>query len=206
MTEPTLTEALPDLTLRQCMDRWRIRSTNAVKARAASLGVQLRRESSTRTVWPAGDLPLGDRLNDHLQQPGANLRNFPEALPPEPRYLPNEPALMAPAAGTDDMPPLSLPAPAAGSDGPAMLAALLAALTPAPALPQPPDPLAVARGLSDAAGLGAWLTTAEMAQLLRVSPGTVRSWGDGHQPRPGFRLERRRDGSAVWWRVTAVTS
>jgi hypothetical protein len=205
MTQPT-PEALPDLTLRQCMDRWAIRSPNAVKARAASLGVQLCRQSSTRTVWPAADLPLGDRLNDHLQQPGANLRNFPEALPPEPRYLPNEPALMAPAAGSDDMLPLSLPAPAAGSDGPAMLAALLAAVAPAPALPQPPDPLAVARGLSDAAGLGAWLTTAEVAQLLGVAPATVRSWGDGHHPRPGFRLDRRRDGSAVWWRVTAVTS
>lgn len=203
MTETTLAEALPDLSLRECMERWRIRSTNAVKARAASLGVQLRRESSTRTVWPAADLPLGDRLNDHLQNPGANLRNFPEALPPEPRYLPNEPALMAPGAGTDDR---ALPSPAAGTDGPAMLAALVTALQAQPPAPQqPPDPLAVARALGDAAALGAWLTTAEVAQLLRVSPGTVRSWGDGHQPRPGFRLDRRREGPAVWWRVTAVT-
>ena len=84
--------------------------------------------------------------------------------------------------------------------------ALVTALQAQPPAPQlPPDPLAVARALGDAAALGAWLTTAEVAQLLRVSPGTVRSWGDGHQPRPGFRLDRRRDGSAVWWRVTAVT-
>lgn len=204
MTETTLAEALPDLSLRECMERWRIRSTNAVKARAASLGVQLRRESSTRTVWPAADLPLGDRLNDHLRKSGANLRNFPEALPPEPRYLPNEPALMAPGACTDDR---VLPSPAAGTDGPAMLAALVTALQAQPPAPQlPPDPLAVARALGDAAALGAWLTTTEVAQLLRVSPGTVRSWGDGHQPRPGFRLDRRREGSVVWWRVTAVTS
>lgn len=205
MTETTLAEALPDLSLRECMERWGIRSTNAVKSRAAALGVQLRRESSTRTVWPAADLPLGDRLNDHLRKSGANLRNFPEALPPEPRYLPNEPALMAPGAGTDD---LALPSPAAGTDGPAMLAALVTALQQAqPPAPQlPPDPLAVARALGYAAALGAWLTTGEAAQLLRVSPGTVRSWADGHQPRPGFRLDRRREGPTVWWRITAVTS
>lgn len=134
----------------------------------------------------------------------AMKRAFPEALPPEPRYLPNEPALMAPGAGTDDR---ALPSPAAGTDGPAMLAALVTALQAQPPAPQmPPDPLAVARALGDAAALGAWLTTAEVAQLLRVSPGTVRSWGDGHQPRPGFRLDRRREGPTVWWRVTAVTS
>lgn len=134
----------------------------------------------------------------------AMKRAFPEALPPEPRYLPNEPELMAPGAGTDDR---ALMAPAAGTDGPVMLAALVTALQQAqpPAPQMPPDPLAVARALGDAAALGAWLTTAEVVQLLRVSPGTVRSWGDGHQPWPGFRLDRRRDGSAVWWRVTAVT-
>ncbi len=193
-------EALPDLTLREAMDRWGVRSPNAIKARAAALGVALRRESSTRTVWPAAHLPLGDRLNDHLQRPGANLRNFPEARPPEPRYLPHEP-------GPEGLAP-SLPAPAAVTDGPAMLAALVQALqrqqAPAPQLP-PPDPLAVARGLAEAATLGAWLTTAELAGLLRVAPSTVRSWADGHQPRPGFRLDRRREGVAVWWRVTAGT-
>jgi hypothetical protein len=28
---------------------------------------------------------------------------------------------------------------------------------------------------------------------------TVRSWSTGHHPRPGFELERRKDGAAVWW-------
>jgi transposase-like protein len=80
------------------------------------------------------------------------------------------------------------------------LAQLAAAMAPSP---PPADPLSVARGLSEAAQLGAWLSVAELARLLGVAPGTVRSWSSGHSPRPGFELERRKDGAAVWWRVTA---
>jgi hypothetical protein len=65
------------------------------------------------------------------------------------------------------------------------------------------DPLAVARGLAEAAALGAWLSTPELAQLLGMAPGTVRGWGTGHRPRPGFALERRKEGNALWWRVRA---
>jgi hypothetical protein len=72
----------------------------------------------------------------------------------------------------------------------------------APPLP-PADPLAVARGLAEAAALGAWLSTPELAHLLGMAPGTVRNWSDGHRPRPGFELERREDGASLWWRVVA---
>lgn len=58
------------------------------------------------------------------------------------------------------------------------LAQLAAAMAPPPA-----DPLAVARGLSEAVELGAWLSVAELARLL----------------------ERRKDGAAVRWRVTAAS-
>ena len=71
--------------------------------------------------------------------------------------------------------------------------------------PPPADPLAVARGLSEADDLGAWLSVAELARLLGVAPGTVRGWGNGHRPPPSFQLERRKDGGAVWWRVTAAS-
>ncbi|NDF52151.1 MAG: hypothetical protein EB116_19090 [Betaproteobacteria bacterium] len=102
-----------------------------------------------------------------------------------------------------------LPAPAsiALREGTAMLLALTQSLQqqgPAPR-PQQADSLAVARGLSDAADLRAWLTTAELAGLLRVAPSTVLSWADGQQPRPGFRLDRRRVGVGVWWRVSTCT-
>lgn len=184
---------MPDLTLAEAGERWGVSSRNSVKARAAALGVELRRESSTRTVWPAEFVPLGDQLAEHLQA-GGTLASFPGSLA----------SLTAPTDSGDGMPRrsagLSLPSPTAGTDGLAVLAQLAAAMAPPP---PPADPLAVARGLAEAAELGAWLTVAELARLLGVAPGTVRSWSTGHRPRPGFELERRKDGGAVWWRVTA---
>lgn len=205
-------EALPDLTLSEAAARWGVGSNNTIKARAAALGVPLRRESPTRTVWPAEHVALGDRLAEHLKRPGATLASFPEALP----------SVTAPTAGTDGTdgvsptaamapaPPrrhkrsadLTLTAPTDGTDGLTALAQLAAAMAP-PA--PPPDPLAVARGLAEAADLGAWLSTPELAQLLGMAPGTVRGWSTGHRPRPGFELERRKDGASVWWRVTEAT-
>lgn len=205
-------EALPDLTLSEAAARWGVGSNNTIKARAAALGVPLRRESPTRTVWPAEHVALGDRLAEHLKRPGATLASFPEALPSVP--APNggsdggsPTAAMAPAAHRVRGPhkrsaDLALTAATAGSDGLAALAQLAAAMAP-PA--PPPDPLAVARGLADAADLGAWLSTPELAQLLGMAPGTVRGWSTGHRPRPGFELERRKDGGSVWWRVTDAT-
>jgi hypothetical protein len=215
MAQPEPIDAAPDLTLSDAAARWGVSSSNTIKARAAALGVPLRRESSTRTVWPAADVALGDRLAAHLKQPGATLANFPEALPSVPSAGAGSGAdgllsVMAAGAGSGAPKParrgggaLSVPSAGAGSDGAALaaLAQLAAAINPAP----PADPLAVARGLSDAAALGAWLTPTELARLLGVAPGTVRSWSTGHRPRPGFELERRKDGASVWWRVSAST-
>lgn len=88
-----------------------------------------------------------------------------------------------------------------GLSGMEALAQLAAALSPASA----PDPLAVPRRLAEAADLGVWLTTPELAAVVGMAPGTVRGWSDGHSPRPGFVLERRKDGGSVWWRVAAGT-
>ena len=203
LSEPL--EALPDLTLAEAGERWGVSSRNSVKARAAALGVELRRESSTRTVWPAEFVPLGDRLAEHLQH-GGTLASFPGAMPSLTAATDSsdgfsQTAPMAPGDGSKGprrSAGLSVTAPTAGSDGLAALAQLAAALSPPP---PPADPLAVARGLADAADLGAWLSGQELAQLLGVAPGTVRSWSTGHRPRPGFELERRKDVAAVWWRV-----
>jgi len=200
-------EAQPDLTLSEAAARWGVKSNNAIKARARALGVELRRESPTRTVWPAADVPLGDRLADFLKQPGAKLADFPEALPSAGAGTDATPEAVPIAAADGGRQPrkrsgaLTLPSDGAGTDGLVALAQLAAAMAPQP----PADPLAVARGLAEAADLGAWLSGAELAQLLGMAPGTVRGWSDGHSPRPGFLLERRKDGAAVWWRVTAAT-
>jgi hypothetical protein len=185
-------EALPDLTLADCCERWNVSSRNAIKARAKALGVELRRESSTRTVWPAEHLPLGDDLAEHLKTPRGTLANFGRSLTP-------------PADGSDGVSPLapapskgrpvaSLTPPAGGTDG------LMALAQMAMALRLPADPLSVPRALREAAEMGAWLSNRELADLLGMSAATVRGWADGHSPRPGFRLARKTD-HGVWWRV-----
>jgi len=73
---------ITDLTLGQCGERWGLSSRNSVKARAKVLGVPLRRESSTRTVWPAEFVALGDQLHQHLGQ-RRTLADFVE--PSQPR-------------------------------------------------------------------------------------------------------------------------
>lgn len=55
--------------------------------------------------------------------------------------------------------------------------------------------------LEEAAELGAWLTSDEVAMLVNVLPLAVRLWRHGHRPRPGYRLTRRQEGRQVWWRV-----
>ena len=93
-------------------------------------------------------------------------------------------------------PPLPLTAPSASVPPPA---------PPLQAPPSPPAaPLAVARGLAEAAQLVAWLSGQELARLLGMARGTVGGWDSGHTPRPGFRLERRKDGGSVWWKVARL--
>jgi len=98
--------------------------------------------------------------------------------------------------------PSPKPAASAGPDPLLVLQQLAAAVASAipPASP-PQDPLAVARGLEEAARLRVWLSVAELAALLRLSVGTVRGWSSGHCPRPGVVLERCKQGGVVWWLV-----
>jgi predicted DNA-binding transcriptional regulator AlpA len=70
------TEALPDLTLAQCCERWKVKSRNAVKARAKALGVELEVVSSTCTIWPGEHVALGDALAEHLKTRGNTLADF----------------------------------------------------------------------------------------------------------------------------------
>jgi hypothetical protein len=197
----------PDLTLAEACERWGVSSRNTIKARAKALGVELRIESTTRTVWPAEYVPLGDQLAEHLKQRGGTLANFPGSVTALDASSDGGDgvSVMAPPAASDRgkrSGGLAVTAPAAGTDALAALAQLAAAMAPQP----PADPLAVARGLREAAELGAWLTTAELAQLLKVSPGTPAAWWKkGQAPRPGFALDRRKVAGAVWWRVSAST-
>jgi hypothetical protein len=162
----------PDLTLQECCERWGVSSRNSVKARAAALGVELRRESSTRTVWPREDLPLGDELHEHLQA-GGTLRDFPGALPqPAKPSAPKESALTA-AGGSSD----------------ALAMALLQFMQQQAPAPPAPDPLARARGMAQAADERLPLTTPELAELVGLDPDEVARLKAG-AVLYGFRLSR----------------
>ncbi len=201
MLSVTTTEALPDLTLAQCCERWGVSSRNSVKARARALGVELVAISSTCTVWPGEHVALGDELNRHLSPPNkGKLADFPHRLPSAAASTDasETQAMPAPAASTDRRPRPGLMAPTASTDAMTAFAAMLAAARPAPAA----DPLAVPRALTEAADGGHWLSTGELATLLGMHRSTVGKWEDGHCPRPGFQLQRRKDSGSVWWLVS----
>lgn len=159
--------------------RWGI-TANTVSRRLAFLGIKPIRQGNYRFIT-AEQLALGDELQQHILS-GKPMESFPRADQPEgglvARRVP-PPGLVAP-----QVPPEQL------------LAAIRAAM------PQPTvEPLRVARALAEAAHLGVALSSAELAEVLGMSASTVSSWGDGHQPRPGFTLQRQKVGAAVWWIV-----
>lgn len=132
-----------DLPLRDAEARWSI-SRNTLKSRAAALGVELIRVSSTDSRWPAAYVDLGDQLHQHLQAGGA-LKDFPGV----------KPAVTASKAITK------------AGDAELIAAAVAAVLAshthslPVSAV----DPLARAKGLADAADAGLVLTTDELVAL-----------------------------------------
>lgn len=164
----------PDLTLQECCERWGISSRNSVKSRAAALGVALRRESSTRTVWPREDVPLGDELHEHLQG-GGTLRDFPGALPQQSKPAP---ITTAPAG--------SLASVGGSSDAIALaLLQLLQQQTPAPSA----GPLARARAMAAAADERLPLTTPELAEVVGLDQEELAGLKAG-TVLYGFRLDR----------------
>jgi hypothetical protein len=62
-----------DLPIRELEARWGI-TRNALKSRAAALGVELVRVSSTDTRWPGAFIDLADDLHQHLQQGGMAIK------------------------------------------------------------------------------------------------------------------------------------
>lgn len=63
------------ISIAELEQRWSI-TRNTLKARAAILGVELIRISSTCTLWPHDQVAIGDALNAHLKsgQPSATFR------------------------------------------------------------------------------------------------------------------------------------
>jgi len=159
--------------------RWGI-TPNTVSRRLAFLGIKPERQGNLRYIT-AEQLALGDDLQSHIVS-GKPMELFPRADQPEGGLVARRVPSNGLVAGQVEQ-----------------LAAAMAA-----AMPQPPaDPLRRAKALAEAAELGVALSSAELAEVLGMSPATVSSWADGHQPRPGFKLLRckQKPGGAVWWVV-----
>lgn len=139
-----------DQPIRDLEAKWGI-SRNALKKRAAALGVELIRVSSTDTRWPAAYVDLGDQLHQHLQG-GGTLKDFPGSRV----------ALTASTTATSESKAITK-----GVDAEALAAVVATVIAqctsslPAAAA----DPLARAKGLAEAADHGLVLTTNELAAL-----------------------------------------
>ena len=162
--------------------RWGI-TANTVSRRLAFLGIKPERQGNLRYIT-AEQLALGDDLQSHIVS-GKPMELFPRADQPEGGLVTRRVSGSGLVTGQVEQ-----------------MAAMAAAM--AAAMPQPPvDPLRRAKALAEAAELGVALSSMELAEVLGMSPATVSSWADGHQPRPGFKLLRckQKPGGAVWWVV-----
>ena len=167
-----------DLPLRDAEARWGI-SRNTLKSRAAALGVDLIRVSSTDTRWPGAYVDLGDQLHQHLQS-GGTLKDFPGTNPVSARTTASK-------------------AIAKAGDAEAIAAAVAAVLaTHTFSLPAPSvDPLARAKGLADAADAGLVLTTDE---LVALGVKGVDGFADGDLAY-GYRFHKHNQRNRVLWTV-----
>ena len=162
--------------------RWGI-TANTVSRRLAFLGIKPERQGNLRYIT-AEQLALGDDLQSHIVS-GKPMELFPRADQPEGGLVTRRVSGSGLVTGQVEQM--------------AAMAAAMAAAMPA----APVDPLRRAKALAEAAELGVALSSLELAEVLGMSPATVSSWPDGHQPRPGFKLLRckQKPGGAVWWVV-----
>ena len=188
---------LPDVPLRDLEQRWGL-SRNGLKARARALGVELKRISSTLTVWPGDFVDLGDQLDDHLKA-GKPMGTFP-ALAPTDGTTANTASSITKASGTEGL----------------ALAIAQAMANTTLSLPVPPvDPLRRARALAEAADNGLVLTTDE---LVALGVKGVKDFANGDEAY-GYCFTRHEQRNRVLWtiartigkpatasNVTAVTS
>ena len=150
-----------DQPIRDLEAQWGI-SRNALKKRAAALGVELIRVSSTDTRWPGAYVDLGDQLHEHLQG-GGTLKDFPGSRV----------ALTASTTATSETKAITKSVDAGALA--AVVATVMAQCT-ASSLPAAVDPLARAKGLAEAADPGLVLTTDELAALGVKG---IEGFGDG---------------------------
>ena len=200
---PQAVEAVPDgQRLSDWHEQKRIPRTNAYGLlRLLAIVPEQRKVPGARKLvsWlSAEQIATLDPLADRLRDGATTLAKLQKELSGTVRHRPEGMEAGALASVPHNAEQSGIVPHSSASFGMEALAQLAAALAPAPV---PLDPLTVPRRLAEAADLGAWLSTPELAAVVGMAPGTVRGWADGHTPRPGFVVARRREGSRTWWRV-----
>lgn len=175
---------LPDVPLRDLEQRWGL-SRNGLKARARALGVELKRISSTLTVWPGDFVDLGDQLDAHLAS-GRPMGTFPALAPTD-----------GTTANTANTASSITKASGVNAEGLALAIAQAMAKTTL-SLPVPPiDPLRRARALAEAADHGLVITSDE---LVALGVKGVKDFANGDEAY-GYCFTRHEQRNRVLWTI-----
>jgi hypothetical protein len=170
-----------DLPIRELEARWGI-TRNALKSRAAALGVELVRVSSTDTRWPGAFIDLADDLHQHLQQ-GGTLKDFPGSK----------------ASITGGSGAISATKKASGAAAEDLALALAKAMGNTLSLPTA-DPLRRAKALAEAADNALVLTTDE---LVAIGVKGVDGFADGDLAF-GYAFSKHQQRNRTLWTIERV--
>jgi hypothetical protein len=170
-----------DVPIRELEARWGI-TRNALKSRAAALGVELVRVSSTDTRWPGAFVDLADDLHEHLQR-GGTLKDFPGSK----------------ASVTGSSGAISATKKASGAAAEDLALALAKAMGNTLSLPTA-DPLRRAKALAEAADNALVLTSDE---LSAIGVRGVDGFADGDLAY-GYAFSKHQQRNRVLWTVERV--
>ena len=157
-----------DIDCKQLEKDWGV-TRNTIKSWAKALAVQLKRPNSTTSLWPGERLQDGEDLAEWIRA-GNKLGDFPIVA-----------AVRASQNAITASKPEQLTAEAPANE--ALAKALMSLTAPVPAI----DPVEQFERIRKAASIRAYLTAAQMSELLGWQ---VRPEHDGTQPFPGITLHR----------------
>jgi hypothetical protein len=170
-----------DQPIRELEARWGI-TRNALKSRAAALGVELVRVSSTDTRWPGAFVDLGHDLHEHLQR-GGTLKDFPGSK----------------ASLTGSSGAISATKKASGAAAEDLALALAKAMGNTLSLPTA-DPLRRAKALAEAADNALVLTSDELAS---IGVKGIEGFVDGDLAF-GYSFSKHQQRNRILWTVERV--
>ena len=161
-----------DIDCKQLEKDWGV-TRNTIKSWAKALAVQLKRPNSTTSLWPGERLQDGEDLAEWIRA-GNKLGDFP---------------IVAAVRASQNAITASKPEPLTAETpaNEALAKALMSLTAPVPAI----DPVEQFERIRKAASIRAYLTAAQMHELIGFRPVHTEEYSDnGTQPFPGITLHR----------------